>query len=157
MCRKAWLAAIVLLVSLAGAAAETPLPGDPFPSNIIRIYKPLDVRTKITYGDLWLSATIGRFDELRGRMDIRYVETLPQSSSPDLSGARLYQILNFTQYFNLNRRKAGFCVYPVKWIAMRDLGQMQLRVTLIVSDDFRTPGNEAQGLCSANTYRLPAQ
>ena len=153
-----WLSAIALIAWIVGAVpalAETP--GDPYPSNLIRIYKAVDVRTKITLGDLWLSATVGRFDQLRGRMEIRYVETLPASADPDLSAARIYQILNYAQYFNFNRRKIGSCTLPAKWVAMRGLGNMQIRVTLIVSDDFHIPVGQNQGICSADTYRLPAQ
>jgi len=152
------LSAIALIVWIAGAVpamAETP--GDPYPSPLIRIYKAVDVRTKITFGDLWLSATVGRFDGLRGRMEIRYVETLPPSADPDLSGARIYQILNYAQYFNINRRKIGSCTLPAKWVGMRDLGNMQIRVTLIMSNDFHIPVGQNQGICSADSYRLPAQ
>lgn len=151
------LAAAFVLTAALGATAHAQAPGDPFPSGVIRIYKPIDTRTRITYGDLWLSATIGRFDELKGRMDIRYVETLPPSANPDLSGARIYQVLNFTQYFNFNRHKAGFCTLAVKWVGMRDLGNMQLRVTLLVMDDYHVSDQGKPALCVAATYRLPAQ
>lgn len=154
-----WLSALALGAWIAGAAppASAQAPGDPYPSNLIRIYKAVDVRTKISLGDLWLSATEGRFDELKGRMELRYVESLPPSADPDLSGARIYQILNYAQYFNFNRRKIGSCTLPAKWMGLRDLGNMQIRVTLIVSDDFHIPVGQNQGLCAADTYRLPAQ
>ncbi len=151
------LAAAFVFTAALGAAAHAQAPSDPFPSGLIRIYKPVEVRTKITYGDLWLSDTNARFDELKGRMDIRYVETLPPSANPDLSGARIYQVLNFAQYFNFNRRKTGFCTLPVKWVGMRDLGQMQLRVTLMVMDDYRAADQGKPSLCIAATYRLPPQ
>ena len=131
--------------------------GYPFPSGMIRIYKAVEARTRITYGDLWLSDANARFDGLKGRMEIRYVETLPPSANPDLSGARIYQVLNFAQYFNFNRHKAGFCTLPVKWVGMRDLGNMQLRVTLMVMDDYRASDQGKPSLCIAATYRLPAQ
>jgi len=150
-------AAAFVLTAALGATARAQAPGDPFPSGLIRIYKPVDVRIKITYGDLWMSATIARFDELRGRMEIRYVETLPSSTNPDLSDARVYQILNYAQFFNFNRHKPGFCTIPVKWLAMRDLGDRQLRITLLVIDDLRSPSLGAQGICAAGTYRLPAE
>jgi hypothetical protein len=153
-----WLRAIALVAWIAGAVpAAAQAPGDPYPSNLIRVYKAVDIRTKITLGDLWLSATEAHFEQLRGRMEIRYVETLPPSADPDLSGARIYQILNYAQYFNTNRRKIGACTLPAKWVGMHDLGNMQIRVTLIVSDDFHAVVDQNQGLCAADTYRLPAQ
>jgi len=151
------LAAAFLLTAALGATARAQAPGDPYPSGVIRVYKAVDTRTRITFGDLWMSDAIARFDELRGRMEIRYVETLPPSANPDLSGARIYQVLNFTQYFNFNRRKAGFCTLAVRWVGMRDLGNMQLRVTLMVMDDYRASDQEKPALCVAATYRLPAQ
>jgi len=151
------LAAAFVLTAALGATAHAQAPGDPYPSGLIRIYKPVEVRTRITYGDLWLSDANARFDELKGRMEIRYVETLPPSANPDLSGARIYQVLNSTQYFNFNRRKAGFCTLAVRWVGMRDLGNMQLRVTLMVMDDYRATDQGKPSLCVAATYRLPAQ
>ncbi len=153
-----WFAALaVALVLLACAPAAAQSPGFPFPDNLIRIYKPIDVRTKIVFGDLWLSNTIAHFAELNGRMQIRFEGTLPASANTDISEARVYRILNWAQYSRFNRRKAGFCSFPIQWLGLRDLGNMQLRVTLFTIDDYHAATPEKPGLCSADTYRLPQQ
>jgi len=159
MRRHRLLAALALALLLAGGAARAqtpvPAPGEAYPTAIIRVYRALDVRMKLSYGDLWMSATKARFDNLRGFMELRYSETLPPSTNADLSGARIYQVLNFAHYFDLNRRKLGLCTLPIKWLAMRDQGGRELRVSLLLIDSVHGGGDQT-AVCTAGTFRAPA-
>ncbi|MFI4987863.1 MAG: hypothetical protein ACHQF3_10515 [Alphaproteobacteria bacterium] len=148
------VALVIMAATMASAPALAQAPGDPFPTNIVRIYKPLDVKSKILYGDFWLSNTIAYFDQLRGRMAIRFDGALPASANADISEARVYRILNWAQYSRLNRRKNGFCAFPIKWLGLRDLGNMQLRVTLFLTEDYHAATPDDPGICSADSYRL---
>jgi len=164
--RTCFLALTVVLALVASAhAADTPtapVPAtvpipppdtDPMPAAQARHFIPYTENE--TKGDLDLSATAAVFSKLKGRMALALAGTMPETRDFDTSEAAIYRVTNGDEFFQTNKGKAGPCPLPIRWVAVRALGSLTIRVTLLTIADWKAFKLDGPGRCGASTYQIP--
>jgi hypothetical protein len=137
---------------------------DPMPTANVRAFIPLSRGTSAALGNLRLSQSLASFSKLNGRMDLELVGLMPDFGDREISGAKIFRVVNSDAFHSANNNSDAPCgVRTITFLGVRLLGDftprsgepdVAIRVSLFSIPDYREVGPNWVGLCRADTYAL---
>lgn len=142
---------VLVAVALVGACSSTSHTRFP-----LQKYVPVS-RSMEALGELHLSNTLMRFDELKGDMKLEYAGQMPESAGEDLAGASVYRVKNWSAYHKANVGHQGYCEVAPRFVTVNsDSGaaawSREINVGLLTLEDWKKFSLDEHRSCAGGKY-----
>jgi len=120
-------------------------------------YYPLSRASNLD-GILVLSTKSARFSERAGSMQLRSASEINTLEIPDswltrMSGAAIYEVMNWQEYFRANKNKNGFCSNPLRWLTITQERPSDIWVCGYDIEKLQEYRPDKLGLCFCGMWR----